>query len=218
MKNQIIQVLLADDHAIVRDGIKMLLTAQKDINVIAEAENGEQAIQFAKEHNPDVVLMDISMPLLNGLEATKEILRTQNTKVILLSMYTDEEYVITAIRAGVSGYLDKQSAAPTVIEAIRSVMKGEAYFSPSISKTVLKAAINQFDSNRLSTRFERLTKREKQVLQLIAEGKTSKVISEKLFISMPTVYKHRQNIMNKIGIRDVAGLTRFAIKNNLVRE
>ncbi|MCH7762236.1 MAG: response regulator transcription factor [Candidatus Marinimicrobia bacterium] len=218
MKNPIIQVLLADDHAIVRDGIKMLLSAQKDIKVIAVAENGDQAIQLAKEHNPDVVLMDISMPILNGLEATKEILRTQNTKVVLLSMYTEEEYVMTAIRAGVSGYLDKQSAASTVIEAIRAVMKGEAYFSPSISKTVLKAAKNQFDSNYLSTRFERLTKREKQILQLIAEGGTANVISKKLFISVTTVYKHRQNIMNKTEIRDVAGLTRFAIENNLIRE
>lgn len=218
MKNPIIQVLLADDHAIVRDGIKMLLSAQRDINVIAVAENGDQAIQLAKEHNPDVVLMDISMPILNGLEATKEILRTQSTKVILLSMYAEEEYVMTAIRAGVSGYLDKQSAASTVIEAIRAVMKGEAYFSPSISKTVLKAAKNQFDSNYLSTRFERLTKREKQILQLIAEGGTANVISKKLFISVTTVYKHRQNIMNKTGIRDVAGLTRFAIENNLIRE
>ncbi len=218
MKNHIIQVLLADDHAIVRDGIKMLLSAQKDIKVVAEAENGDQAIQLAKAHNPDVVLMDISMPVLSGLEATKEILRTLDTKVILLSMYTDEEYVLSAIQSGVSGYLDKQSAAPAVIEAIRSVVAGEAYFSPSISKTLLKTAINQFDNNRVSARFERLTKREKQILQLIAEGGTAKVISKKLFISRSTAYKHRQNIMNKTGIRDVAGLTRFAIENNLIRE
>jgi len=217
MKNKTIQVLLADDHTIVRDGIKMLLLAQKDINVIAEADNGDQAIKLAKEHSPDVVLMDISMPILNGLEATKEILRVQNTKVILLSMYTDEEYVITAIQAGISGYLDKQSAAQTVIEAIRSVMSGAAYFSPSISKTVLKVAKNQFDSSNHSTQLERLTKREKQILQLIAEGGTAAVIAQNLFISVPTVYKHRQNIMRKIGIRDADGLKQFAIENSLIR-
>lgn len=214
----ITKVLIADDHTLVRDGIKALLSFEKDIEVIGEADNGETAIALAKQLKPDIVLMDIAMPNINGLEATKEILRFVDTKIILVSMHSDEEYVLEAIRAGVSGYLDKQSAASTVIEAIRAVMKGEAYFSPSISKTVLKAAKNQFDSNYLSTRFERLTKREKQILQLIAEGGTANVISKKLFISVTTVYKHRQNIMNKTEIRDVAGLTRFAIENNLIRE
>ncbi|MFQ6677724.1 MAG: response regulator [Fidelibacterota bacterium] len=217
MKNKRIRVLLADDHAIVRDGIKMLLSEEKDIKVIAEAENGDMAIQMAREHCPDVILMDISMPVLNGLEAAEEILRTQKTKVVLLSMYTDEEYILKAIRCGVSGYLDKQSAAPTVIKAIRSVMAGEAYFTPSISKTVLKAATNRFDKKLGSSRFDCLTKREKQILQLIAEGGTSNSISEMLFISKSTVYKHRQNIMKKTGVREIAGLTRFAIENNLVR-
>jgi len=218
MTNKSIQVLLADDHAIVRGGIKMLLSEEKDIQVIAEAENGDEAIQLAREHCPDVVLMDISMPVLNGLVAAEEILRTQNTNVILLSMYTDEEYVLKAIQCGVSGYLDKQSAAPTVINAIRSVMAGEAYFSPPISKTVLKAAANRFDKKHGSPRFDCLTKREKQILQLIAEGGTSNSISEMLYISKSTVYKHRQNIMNKTGVRDIAGLTRFAMDNNLVRK
>ncbi len=213
-----IHVLLVDDHAIVRDGIKMLLSAQKDIQVVAEAENGEQAIQLAKIHEPDLVLMDISMPVLNGLEAAKEILRICNqTKVILLSMFADEEYVLTAIRSGVAGYLDKQSAAPAVIDAIRSVMNGEAYFSPSISKTVLKAAKGRVEQKKVSSRFERLTSREKQVLQLIAEGAVCREIAEKLFISIPTVYKHRQNVMKKTGLNDVSALTRFAIENNLIR-
>ncbi|MCH7613250.1 MAG: response regulator transcription factor, partial [Candidatus Marinimicrobia bacterium] len=133
----ITKVLIADDHTLVRDGIKALLSFEKDIEVIGEADNGETAIALAKQLKPDIVLMDIAMPNINGLEATKEILRFVDTKIILVSMHSDEEYVLEAIRAGVSGYLDKQSAASTVIEAIRAVMKGEAYFSPSISKTVL---------------------------------------------------------------------------------
>ena len=142
-----INILLADDHAILRDGIKMLLSAEKDLTVVGEAKNGEEAIQIARELKPDVVLMDISMPSINGLEAAKQILRFVDTKIILLSMYTDEEYVVQAIRIGVSGYLHKQSAATSLLKAVRAVMNGEAYFSSSISKTILEQLEKTFISS-----------------------------------------------------------------------
>jgi len=211
-----INILLADDHTIVRDGIKMLLSAEIDIHVVGEAGNGDEAIQLARKLKPDIVLMDISMPNINGLEAAKEILRFVETKIILLSMYTDEEYVLQAIRMGVSGYLHKQTAAPTLIKAIRAVINGEAYFSPSISKTVLETAQKTFNENDERSRLDLLTKREKQVLQLIAEGISSKQIGINLFISLPTVYKHRQNLMKKVGVSNAAGLVRLAIENKLV--
>jgi len=213
-----INILLADDHAILRDGIKMLLSAEKDLNVVGEAKNGDEAIQIARKLKPDIVLMDISMPSINGLEAAKQILRFVDTKIILLSMYTDEEYVVQAIRIGVSGYLHKQSAATSLLKAVRAVKNGEAYFSSSISKTVLETARKNIHKQLDFSRFDSLTKREKQILQMISEGTSSREIGNQLFISMPTVYKHRRNLMKKIGVFDAVGLTRFAIKNKLIAE
>lgn len=215
MARNTIEILLADDHAILRDGIKSLLTTEKDMRVVAEAKDGDQALQKARSLKPNIVIMDISMPNMNGLAAAREILRFVDTKVLLLSMHTDEEYVVRAIHAGVSGYLDKQSAASTLITAVRSVHSGEAFFSPSISKTVLQAALDGI-STPTSTRLDHLTKREKQILQLLAEGEKVPGISKKLFVSVSTVYKHRHNLMNKLNLFNLADLTRFAVENKMI--
>jgi len=217
MKSDIIQILLADDHAILRDGIKSLLNKENDMDVVGEADNGDEALQKARKLKPDVVIMDISMPNMNGLEATKEILRFVNTKVVLLSMHTDEQYVARAIDVGVSGYLDKQSAASVLISAVRSVNNGMSYFSPSITKTALEAATGKL-GYEMDSSLKKLTKRERQVLQLIAEGETADKIAKTLFISVSTYYKHRQNLMKKLGMNNVADLTRFAVDNQIVSE
>ncbi len=215
---QKINVLLVDDHTVVRQGLKALLVAEGDIEVVGEAESGRQAVQLAKKLLPDVVLMDIAMPSLNGLEATRQLLReVPSAKVLILSSYADDEYVEQLTEAGAVGYLIKQTAANDLLKAIREVHKGNAYFSPSISKRLMDHYRQAFLSGQpVKKQGERLTSRELEVLQLIAEGKANKQIAAELFISIKTVEKHRQQVMNKLAIHDVAGLTRYAIAKGIV--
>jgi DNA-binding NarL/FixJ family response regulator len=213
-----ITVLLADDHIVVRQGLRALLVAEEDIDIVGEADNGRQAIQLVKKLLPEVVVMDIAMPVLNGLEATRQITRAvPNTKVLILSSYCDDEYVQQLTEAGAAGYLVKQTAANDLLKAIREANKGNAFFSPSIAKRLRDQCREAFVGGQpVRRRADYLTTREAEVLQLIAEGRANKQIAAELCISIKTVEKHRQQVMNKLGIHDVAGLTRHAIAKGII--
>ncbi len=209
---QDITVCIVDDHVIVREGLKKLLEANKEISVVGEAGTAEEALRQVRATNPDILLLDIGIPGRSGIFVLKKMSEESlKTKIIVLSMYTDAEYIQEAIRLGVSGYLVKHSASDVVISAIQSVMAGQSFFSPEVSsylKDAIRNHINPVDMG--------LTKREKEILTLVAEGLTSQNIGDRLYISIKTVNKHRQNIMNKLNIHDIAGLTRYAIENGLI--
>lgn len=215
---QKITVLLADDHTVLRQGLRALLTAEPDIEVVGEADTGRQAVQLVRKFLPDIVVMDIAMPLLNGLEATRQITReVPSTRVIMLSSYSDDEYVEQLTDAGAIGYLLKQTAATDLLKAIREAKQGNAYFSPAISRRMLDHYRQAFMSGQpIRKPGDALTSRECEVLQLIAEGKTNKQIAAELCISIKTVEKHRQQVMNRLNLHDIAGLTRYAIAKGLV--
>ncbi len=213
-----IRVLLADDHTVVRQGLRALLAAEGDIDIVGEAENGRQAIQLVKKLLPDVAVIDIAMPVLNGLEATRQITRSvPTTKVLILSSYSDDEYVQQLTEAGAAGYLVKQTAANELLKAIREAQRGNAYFSPAIAKRLRDQCREAFVAGQPGhKRTDYLTTREAEVLQLIAEGRANKQIAAELCISIKTVEKHRQQVMNKLNIHDVAGLTRHAIAKGII--
>ncbi|HVU99784.1 MAG TPA: response regulator transcription factor [Verrucomicrobiae bacterium] len=213
-----IRVLLVDDHTVVRQGLRALLAAEEDIEIAGEADNGRQAVQLAKKLLPDLVVMDIAMPVLNGLEATRQITRAAPAcKVLVLSSYSDDEYVQQLTEAGAAGYLIKQTAANDLLKAIREAHRGNAYFSPSIAKRLRDQCREAFVGGEPTRRrSDYLTTREAEVLQLIAEGRANKQIAAELCISIKTVEKHRQQVMNKLGIHDVAGLTRHAIAKGII--
>lgn len=218
MERNKITVLLADDHTVVRQGLRILLEAEDDMKVVGEAETGLQAVQMSKRLRPDVIVLDVAMPVLNGLEATRQITReAPQTKVLILSSYSHDEYVRQLIEEGAIGYLTKQTAANDLLKAIREAVKGNAFFSPSISKRLLDQCREAFvDGGTIKKKTGRLTLREAEVLQLIAEGQANKQIAAELSISIKTVEKHRQQVMNKLNIHDVAGLTRHAIAKGII--
>ncbi len=213
-----ISVLLAEDHVVVRQGLRSLLSAEPDIEVVGEADNGRQAVRAAQELRPDVVVMDIAMPMLNGLEATCQIISDGvPTKVLILSSYADDEYVHQLTDAGASGYLVKQEAASELIKAVREIAKGNAYFSPSILKRLLDLYRESHNKVRPPGHLiEHLTSREQEVLQMVAEGYVNKQIAATLNLSIKTVEKHRQQLMDKLNIHEIAGLTRYAIAHGVV--
>src|SRR5260370_8946519 len=213
-----IKVLIADDHTVVRQGLRALLEAEQDITVVGEAEDGRQAVRLAVKLMPEVVVIDVAMPLLNGLEATHQIIKeVSSSRVVVLSSYSDDEYVRRVTEAGAAGYLLKQTAAADLIRAIREARNGNAYFSPAISRRLLEHYRAAFLKGApVGTRVNRLTPRESEVLQLVAEGKVNKQISAALCVSVKTVGKHRQQVMNKLNIHDVAGLTRYAISKGII--
>jgi DNA-binding NarL/FixJ family response regulator len=212
-----IKVLLADDHAIVRQGFKSLLTAQADIEIICEACDGRQAVQMARKLQPDVIVMDIVMPLMNGLEATRQILKLRpDARILILSSYSDEEYVQRFIELGATGYLIKSTASGDLLNAIRGAHVGKAFFSPSIARALDAASMNAFARGISSRKQKGLTSRETEVLQLIAEGYANKQIAAELGISIKTVEKHRQQLMDKLQLHDVASLTRHALAKGVI--
>jgi len=211
-----ISVLLVDDHTVVRQGLRALLKSEEDLEVVGEAENGRQAVMLARKSPPDVVVMDVAMPMLNGLEATRQILKnTPSTKVLVLTSYSDDDCVEQMMRAGATGFLMKQTAANDLLKAIREVYRGNSFFSPAIAKR-LRDQCRQAYTEGNSRKSGDLTSREAEVLQLIAEGFSNKQIASELTISIKTVEKHRQQVMNKLNIHDVAGLTRHAISKGMV--
>jgi DNA-binding NarL/FixJ family response regulator len=214
-----ISVLLVDDHTVVRQGLRALLKSEEDIEVIGEAENGRQAVTLARETPPDVVVMDVAMPLLNGLEATRQIVKlSPQIKVLVLTSYGDDDYVQQLMQAGATGYLLKQTAADELLMAIREVQRGKPFFSPSIAKRLRDQCQEAFKRGHSTHKPGDLTSRETEVLQLIAEGFSNKQIAAELSISIKTVEKHRQQVMNKLNIHDVAGLTRYALSRGMVEQ
>ncbi|MFA7159177.1 MAG: response regulator transcription factor [Kiritimatiellia bacterium] len=213
-----IAVLLADDHTVVREGLRKLLEAECDIDVVGEASTGRQAVDMAKKLRPAVVVMDIAMPLLNGLEAARQIRQAvPEAKVLILSAHCDEAYVERVTALGVAGYLIKQTSAHFLSEAIRAVEKGNTFFSPAVASKLCHQSQKSLDrKGRLKTRAVRLSSREVEVLQLIAEGEANKQMASELGISIKTVEKHRDHLMQKLGIHDTAGLTRYAISAGII--
>jgi two-component system response regulator NreC len=212
-----ISVLLVEDHHVVRKGISYLLSLEEDIDLVGEAEDGNKAIKMAKDLRPDVVVMDITMPNLNGIDAVKQIKKAiPETKVMILTMHTREQYIRQALREGASGYLLKESTQEELVNAIRTVHKGGVALSPSISRFVLNEYIRQADPKNEVDSLELLTDRERQVLRLIAEGKTNKEIAKCLSISKSTVNIHRTNIMQKLDIHDTAGLVRYSMEKGII--
>ena len=210
-----IRVLLADDHDLVRAGLRSLLQSINGIEVIGEAADGREAIRLLEELRPDVVLMDVMMPGLNGLEATERIVKEYpSVRVIILSMNAAEEFVLQAIRAGASGYLPKNAKTAELEQALRSVAAGQTYLSPAVSGHVIEDSKRRMETDESAK--NPLTPRQREVLQLVAEGKSTKQIAKKLGISVKTVEMNRSQIMDALDIRDIAGLTRYAIRMGIV--
>jgi DNA-binding NarL/FixJ family response regulator len=208
-----ITVVLTDDHMLVRQGLKALLKAEPDMEVIGEAENGKEAVQMVKKLSPDVVVMDLAMPQMNGMDATKQILKScPGTRILVLTSYNDEQCVDKLLEAGACGYLIKQTAAEELPRAIREVRRGNSFFSPEIAKRLRDQGRAAFNNGQRGDKPE-LTEREVEVLEHIAAGMSNQEIADKLGISIKTVEKHRQQVMNKLNIHETAGLTRYAISN-----
>jgi len=207
-----IRILLADDHAVVRQGFKMILDAQADMEIVGQAANGRQAVDLAEQLRPDVVVMDVSMPELNGIEATRRLASSvPHARVVALSMHKDSVYVREILRAGARGYLLKDSGAADLVAAIHAVASGESYLSPAVSNAVLD------DYRRHVTNpIDLLTSREREVLQLLAEGRTNKEIAGVLNLSVYTVDAHRGRIMEKLNLHSISELVRFAVRNGLI--
>jgi DNA-binding NarL/FixJ family response regulator len=206
------RLLLADDHVLVRNGLRNLLL-HEGFEVVAEASNGREAVEQTVEVDPDVALLDISMPLLNGIDAARQINNTSpRTKVILLTMHKEEQYALEGLRSGIKGYVLKTQDTGDLVQAIRTVMHGDTYLSPTISGTVVSAALGKAIPAGVS-----LTRRERQILQLVAESKTNKDIAQLLDINIKTVDAHRSNLMKKLDLHGIAGLVRYAIKIGLIQ-
>ncbi|MBN1845741.1 MAG: response regulator transcription factor [Sedimentisphaerales bacterium] len=210
-----LRILLADDHAIIRDGLRALISKQEGMEVVADTDNGRRAVELVRQLNPNFIVMDVSMPDLNGVEATRQILSYDpRIKVIALSMHSDRRFVMEMLKAGASGYLLKDCAFEELIQAIKTVSEKHIYLSPGITDIVVEDVVN-LSQHPGGTVFEILTAREREVLQLLTEGKTTKQIAAECHVSVKTVETHRQHIMEKLGIHSVAELTKYAIREGL---
>jgi two-component system response regulator NreC len=209
------RILLADDHVVCREGLRLLIEKEPGIEVVAEAGNGRETVKLARKLSPDLVIMDIRMPDLNGIEATRQICsEVEGVKVLALSMYSDEQVVIAALNAGACGYLLKNSAAKELVQAIRRVLSDEIYLGPRVTNIVVKGLLRHFSNQRLLPSSP-LTPREIEVLQLISEGKTSKEIASELHVSIKAVEAIRHRIMQKLDIHNIANLTKYAIRQGI---
>lgn len=216
MKSAPIKVFLADDHAIVRDGLRLILESHGDMTVVGEAADGRKAVREVEKLCPEIVIMDIAMPELNGIDATVQIVKAcPSTQVIILSVYDTTEYIFEALKAGAKGYILKESAGEEVVKAVHRVHSGHLYLGQEISETVVADYIKHRGVAHEKTPLESLSKREREILQLIVEGKTSTEISHLLFISPKTVDTYKSRLMNKLDIKDLPSLIRFAIKHGL---
>lgn len=212
---KLIRVLLADNHTLVRAGLRALLQNIEGIQVVAEAGDGREALHLIAVHQPDLVLMDIAMPEMNGLEATAHVVKEfPQVRVIILSMHANEEYVLQALRTGAMGYVLKDAGISELELAVRAIVRGETYLSPAVSKHVVADYVRRVSSEPSS--LEQLTSRQREILQLIAEGRTTKEIADLLYVSVKTVETHRLQLMKRLNIHDVAGLVRYAIRMGLV--
>lgn len=212
-----ISILLVEDHAIVRQGMVALLAAEPSFQIVGEAHNGREAVELAPKLRADVILMDIAMPVLNGLEATRQILAANpSARIIILSAHSDDAYIERMIAAGVAGFLEKQSSSDTLSKAITEVAKGNTYFSAAVTKRLKATTQGRDRDGVIKAGGIRLTTRESEVLQLVAEGSANKQVAAKLGISIKTVEKHREHLMAKLDIHDTAGLTRYAIAAGVI--
>jgi two-component system, NarL family, response regulator NreC len=213
-----LKVLIADDHGVVRKGLRLLLEQYEEIEVSGEASNGREAVVLANELSPDVAILDIAMPLLNGIDAAEQIRKSNSAiGIIILTMHADEGYVLRALNAGVKGYLLKESAEEDLLRAVRAVSQGKPFFSPAITQTLLEDYMRVLKQDGLSDSFELLTAREREVLQLLAEGKTNKDAANILDVSLYTIESHRTNLMQKLNLHNTAEIVLYAVRKNLVR-
>jgi two-component system, NarL family, response regulator NreC len=211
------RVLIADDHGIVRQGLRALLEKSPEISVVGEASDGREAVRLAAELRPNIVVMDIAMPLLNGVDATSQILgRDPDVKVIILSMHSDESYILRALSAGAKGYLLKDSAEGDILPAVETVAKGRPYFSPVIASTLLDEYLQAMKKNQVRDSFDLLTDREKEVLQLLAEGKSNKEVAALLNLSPYTIESHRTSLMQKLNLHNTAEIVLYAVRKNII--
>jgi len=212
-----IRILLADDHTLMRQGLRHILESHADFDIVAEASSGIEAVEAAREHRPDVALVDVAMKELNGIEATSQILKhSPQTAVVMLSMYSDERYVLRAVKAGARGYVLKNSAGEELIEAIQTVLRGMAFFSPAVARIFQDGVARLQDARKTTDRYESLTDRERQIYQLLAEGNSNKDIANRLNLSLHTVETHRWRIMEKMDLHGTAELVLSAVRRGLV--
>jgi two-component system response regulator NreC len=212
-----IRVLLADDHGVVRKGLRFLLERHSGMEVVGEAGDGREAVRLAEASSPDIVIIDIAMPLLNGIEATaKMVKRNPNLGVIILSMHSDEDYLLSALNAGAKGYLLKDSAEVDLVRAIQAVHKGAPFFSPEIAKTMLEDYMRFLQQRNLQDSYDLLTEREKEVLQLLAEGKSNKEVATILDVSVYTVDTHRTHLMQKLNLHNTAEIVLYAVRKKII--
>jgi DNA-binding NarL/FixJ family response regulator len=212
-----IRVLLADDHGVVRKGLRFLLERQPGIEIVGEANDGREAVRVAEATDPDVVIMDIAMPMLNGIEATAQMMkRNPDIGVIILSMHSDEDYLLSALNAGARGYLLKDSAEVDLVRAIQAVNKGAPFFSPEIAKTMLEDYMRFLQQRNLQDSYDVLTDREKEVLQLLAEGKSNKEVAAILDVSINTVDTHRTHLMQKLNLHNTAEIVLYAVRKKII--
>ena len=212
-----IRILLADDHGVVRKGLRFLLEREENMEVIAEAADGREAVKLAEELSPDIVVMDVGMPQLNGIEATAQIVKKcPSTGVVMLSMHSDEVYVVRALTAGAKGYLLKDSAEADLVRAVESVAQGKSFFSPAITKALLDDYMRYLQQRGLEDSYDLLTDREKEVLQLLAEGKSNKEVATVLGLSNYTVETHRTNLMQKLSLHNTAEIVLYAVRKKII--
>jgi len=212
-----LQILLADDHTVVRKGLRLLLESHPGFRVVADAADGREAIALAEKHHPDVAVLDIAMPILNGIEAARQMTaRMPKVAIVILSMHSDEGYVLRALKAGARAYLLKDSAEYDLIHAVEAVSQGKAFFSPAISKMLVEEYMRQMRERQVEDSYELLTTREREVLQLLAEGKNNKDVASILNLSLYTVETHRSNIFQKLGLHSSAELILYAIRKGVI--
>ena len=212
-----IRVLLADDHVVMRKGLRLLLERQANISVVGEASDGRECVDLAETHSPDVVVMDIAMPTLNGIEAARQICSAlPQTAIVILSMHSDEAYVLKALKAGARAYLLKDSAEHDLINSVKAVSEGKAFFSPAISKMLVEDYVRQMQEQKVEDSFDLLTTREREVLQLLAEGRSNKEVATVLQLSLYTVETHRANIFQKLNLHSGAELILYAIRKGVI--
>jgi len=212
-----IRILLADDHTVVRKGLRLLLESHEGFQVIADAADGREAVALAEQHRPDVVVMDIAMPTLNGIEAARQIgAALPQTAIVILSMHSDEAYVLKALKAGARAYLLKDSAEHDLINAVKAVSDGKAFFSPAISKMLVEDYVRQMQEQNVEDSFDLLTTREREILQLLAEGRSNKEVANVLQLSLYTVETHRANIFQKLNLHSGAELILYAIRKGVI--
>jgi RNA polymerase sigma factor (sigma-70 family) len=212
-----VRIFLADDHTVIRAGIRLVLERQPDLHVVGEASDGRETVNAIERLHPDVVVMDISMPSLNGIEATRQILANGvAVSIVVLSMHADEEYVLRALKAGARGYLLKESAEADLIAAVRAVVSGKSFFSPAVSRLLVEDYVRQLQDRDIEDSYELLTTREREILQLVAEGKSNKDIANLLNLSVYTVETHRSNIMEKLNLHGVPELILYAVRKGVI--